>query len=134
MQMQGMHEQDKAIVQSLVSVAWSDGTFEQREREMLEGLLQAFGATEDDAKELRAYAEQKRSLDDVPLTELSADDRRVLLQHAVVLTWVDGDQAEAEKIFLKELRRRLNVPDDEAEPLMAAAEGRAKRYLELLAK
>jgi uncharacterized membrane protein YebE (DUF533 family) len=129
-----MHEQDKAIVQSLVSVAWSDGTFEQREREMLEGLLQAFGATEDEAKELRDYAEQKRSLEDVPLTELSADDRRVLLQHAVVLTWVDGDQADAEKAFLAELRKRLNVPEDEATPLMASAEERAKRYLELLGK
>ena len=127
-----MHEQDKAIVQSLVSVAWADGTFEQREREMLEGLLQAFGASEDEAKELRSYAEQKRSLDDVPLTELSADDRRVLLQHAVVLTWVDGEQAAAEKTFLAELRQRLNVPTDEAEPLMMAAEERAKRYLSLL--
>lgn len=127
-----MHEQDKAIVQSLVSVAWADGTFEKREREMLEGLLQAFGASEDESKELRSYAEQKRSLDDVPLTELSADDRRVLLQHAVVLTWVDGDQAAAEKSFLGELRQRLNVPEDEAKPLMDAAEERAKRYLTLL--
>jgi uncharacterized membrane protein YebE (DUF533 family) len=128
-----MHEQDKAIIQSLVSVAWADGSFADTEREMLEGLLQAFGASEADAEELRAYAKQKRTLDDVPITELSYDDRRVLLRHAVLLTWVDGEQPESEKAFLEELRKRLNVPDDEAKPLIAQATERAKGLLSLLA-
>lgn len=127
-----MHEQDKAIVQSLVSVAWADGSFGQKEQEMLEGLLQAFGASEEEAQELREYAKQKRTLADVPLSELSADDRRALLQHAVLLTWVDGEQHELELKFLGELRAKLNVPEDEAKPLMAEAAERAKRLLSTL--
>jgi len=127
-----MHEQDKAILQSLVSVAWADGTFADTEREMLEGLLQAFGASEEDAKELREFSAKKRTLEDVPLTELSADDRRVLLQHAVVLSWVDGEQAATEKAFIEALRQKLNVPEDEAKGLFASAEDRAKRLLGLL--
>ena len=128
-----MHEQDKAIIQSLVSVAWADGSFADTERQMLEGLLQAFGASDAEAEELRTYAKQKRTLDDVPLTELSYDDRRVLLRHAVLLTWVDGSQPESERAFLEELRKRLNVPEEEAKPLMEQATERAKGLLDLLA-
>ena len=68
-----MHEQDKAILQSLVSVAWADGTFAERERELLEALLESFGASDAEAEELREYAKTKRTLEDIPLNELSAD-------------------------------------------------------------
>jgi uncharacterized tellurite resistance protein B-like protein len=127
-----MHEQDRAIVQSLVSVAWADGSFEDKEREMLEGLLEAFGASDAEATELREYAKEKRTLADVPLNDLSADDRRALLQHAVLLTWVDGEQHELEVKFLADLRAKLNVPEDEAKPLFEQATERAKRLLGLL--
>src|SRR6185312_6445232 len=39
-----MHEQDFAIVKALVSVAWADGVYADREREMLAALLDAYGA------------------------------------------------------------------------------------------
>jgi uncharacterized membrane protein YebE (DUF533 family) len=128
-----MHEQDRAILESLVSVAWADGTFDEAERELLEGLLEAFGANEDEAKEVREYAEQKRTLEDVPLNELSFEDRRALLQHAVLLSWVDGEQHETEKAFLEQLRQKLNIPEEEATPLVEGATSRAKRLLEAMA-
>jgi len=128
-----MHEQDKAILESLVSVAWADGSFEDREREMLEALIETFGANDDEAKEIRAYANEPKSIEDIPLTELSFDDRRLLMNHAVVLSWVDGEQADSEKKFLEQLRGKLNIPDDEAKELMTAANDRARNLLELLA-
>ena len=94
-----MHEQNMAIVKSLVSVAWADGNFAAEEKEMVEALISAFDASEDEAKEIRSYAEQKRTIDDVPVTDLSTDDRRILLQHAVLLSYVDGEQHAAEKEF-----------------------------------
>lgn len=127
-----MHEQNMAIVKSLVSVAWADGVFADAEREMLEALISAFEATEDEAKEIRAYASEKRTLDDIPLSDLSADDRRVLLQHAVLLTFVDGEQHEAEKKLIDDLCQKLRIPDEEGKPLVDAAEARAKRFLNLL--
>lgn len=127
-----MHEQDRSILESLVSVAWADGTFDQKEQELLEGLLEAFGASDEEAEQLRVYAKEKRTLEDVPLTELSFDDRRALLQHAVLLSWVDGDQHESEKTFLEQLRGKLNIPDDEAAPLIDQATERAQRLLKLL--
>lgn len=127
-----MHEQDKAILQSLVSVAWADGAFEQREREMLEALIESFGASEEDAVEIRTYADKERTLEDIPLTELSADDRRLLIQHAVVLSWVDGVQHDKEIQFLERLREQLNIPEDEAKSLIEVANHRAKNLLKLL--
>ena len=127
-----MHEQNMAIVKSLVSVAWADGVFASEEREMVEALIAAFEATDEEAADIRAYAEQKRTLDDIPLTDLSTDDRRVLVQHAVLLTFVDGQQAEVEKQFIDALCKHLRIPTDEAHTLVEAAALRARRFLNLL--
>src|SRR6185295_2019710 len=109
-----MHEQNMAIVKSLVSVAWADGVFADEERDMVEALIASFEATDDEAKEIRAYAAHKRTIEDIPLTELSADDRRVLLQHAVLLSYVAGVQAESEKSYINALCGKLKIPTDEA--------------------
>jgi tellurite resistance protein len=127
-----MHEDNMAIVKSLVSVAWADGVYAEEEREMLEALIAAFEANEEEAKSIREYASTKRTLDDIPLSDLSIDDRRVLVQHAVLLTYVDGTQAPEEKEFLGKLCTRLRIPDAEATTLMAAAEQHAKKFLNLL--
>ncbi len=127
-----MHEQNMAIVKSLVSVAWADGVFADEEKDMVEALIAAFEATDEEARQIRAYAAQKRTLDDIPLTELSSDDRRVLVQHAVLLTFVDGTQAESEKSFIDALCEKLRIPDAEAKALVEAASARAKRFLNVL--
>ena len=127
-----MHDENMAIVKSLVSVAWADGVYAAEEREMVEALIAAFDANDDEAKHIRDYAEVKRTIDDVPVSDLSAEDRRVLLQHAVLLTYVDGKQDEAEKAFIGTLCDKLRIPGDEAKGLVEAAEARAKRFLNLL--
>ena len=120
------------MVKSLVAVAWADGRVEDEENEVIEALLAAFEITGDDAEALREYAKTKRSLDEIPLTDLSATDRRMLLQHAVILTYVDGEQTADEQALLQDLVARLRVPAEEAAELIAAAEARAKRLLELI--
>jgi uncharacterized tellurite resistance protein B-like protein len=129
--MRTMHEQDLAIVKALVPVAWADGVFAQREREMLDALLDAYRATDNEREMLREYAEQRRTLEDIDLQELSADDRRVLLQHAVLLTFADGEQSADEIDLLKALAKRVRIPDDEAAALMKAGAERARRHLHL---
>src|SRR5262249_28600169 len=104
-----MREDNMAIVKSLVSVAWADGEFADKEREMVEALISAFEATEEQAAEIRKYAEEKRTLNDILEFDLSDDDRRVLLQHAVLLTWVDGEQHEQEKAFITDLCEKFKI-------------------------
>jgi tellurite resistance protein len=66
------------------------------------------------------------------LSDLSASDRRVLLQHAVILTYIDGNQSAKEKEVLSCLVTKLRVPAEEATQILADAETRAKRLLSLL--
>jgi tellurite resistance protein len=127
-----MHEQDNALFRGLVSVAWADGRVSAEETEVIEALLQAFGATDLEAEELRAYAAEPHTLADIPLTELSGEDRRMLLQHAVLLSHIDGEQSPEEKRVIAQLCERLRIAKDEAAGLIAAAEGRAHRFLHLL--
>ncbi len=127
-----MHEQEYAIVRALVPVAWADGEFADKEKEMLEALLDAYGATDAEKAELREYAKEKRTLEDINLQDLSAADRRVLLQCAVLLSFADGHQAAEESKMVSELATKLRIPDDEAKHVIAEAEGRAKKNLSLL--
>lgn len=127
-----MHEQDMAIVRALVPVAWADGVFEKTEKEMLDALLDAYGASDREKEIVREYAETKRTLDDIELQDLSADDRRVLFQHAVLMSFADGNQSPDEVAFLQALAKKLRLTDDDAKALMAASAERAKKYLKLL--
>ncbi len=124
-----MHEQDMAIIKALVPVAWADGAYSDHEKETLEGLLAAYDATEDEKERILGFAAEKRTLDDIDLQELSSQDRRVLLQHAVLLTYADGDQKPVDAAFLTKLAERLKIPEDEAKSVMAASAERAKKLL-----
>ena len=127
-----MHDQNMAILKGLVAVAWADGHVADEEREVIEALLQAFDATASEAFEVRKFAEEPKKLDDIPLTELSYDDRRVLVQHAVLLSYIDGEQHDDEKKVLDDLCSRLNIPGPEANSLLTQAGDRAKQFLDLL--
>jgi tellurite resistance protein len=127
-----MHSQNLAILKGLVSVAWADGRLAGEEKEVLEALLQAFEATPSEAHELRLFAREPKKLSDVPLHDLSSDARRLLLQHAVLLSFVDGEQDEKEKQMIDELCEVLRIPGIESRGLIAAAEERAKGLLNLL--
>jgi len=127
-----MQEHQEAMVKSLVAVAWADGRMDGEETEVIEALLGAFEIGEKDADTIRDFAKEPKKLEDVPLTELSASDRRLLLQHAVILTYIDGEQSESERTVLAELVERLRIPPPEAKVLLEASEARAKRLLDLL--
>lgn len=120
------------MVKSLVAVAWADGKMDDEEHEVIEALISAFELEGDDAESIRAFAKEPKTLADVPLTDLSAADRRLLLSHAVILTYVDGEQSEQEKQILGAMVQGMNIPADEANELIARADARAQRLLELL--
>lgn len=127
-----MQAQNLAVVKGLVSVAWADGHVSGEETEVLEALLEAFHALPSEAYELRKFARTPRSLADVPLSELGFAARRQLLQHAVLLTYVDGKQDDKERALLEQLVTALEIPPLEARDLMRDAEENAKQLLTLL--
>jgi tellurite resistance protein len=127
-----MQDYQQAMLKSLVAVAWADGRVDAEEHEVIEALISAFEVGSEDAEHIRDYAKAPKSIDDVPLSDLSASDRRVLLQHAVILTYIDGNQSAKEKEVLSCLVTKLRVPAEEATQILADAETRAKRLLSLL--
>ena len=127
-----MQAQNLAVVKGLVSVAWADGHVSHEETEVLEALLEAFHALPSEAHELRKFAQTPRSLADVPILELGFAARRQLLQHAVLLSFVDGKQDEKEKALIEQLAQALEIPALEARDLVRDSEERAKSLLKLL--
>ena len=127
-----MQAQNLAVVKGLVSVAWADGHVSAEETEVLDALLEAFQALPSEAHELRKFAQTPRSLADVPVSELGFAARRQLLQHAVLLSYVDGKQDEKEKALLEQLVQALEIPALEARDLLRDSEERTKTLLKLL--
>lgn len=110
------------IVQSLVAVAWADGRFEDSETSVVEGLLVGFDATPEEERAIFEYARTRRTLDEIPVEELSPADRELLLGNATLLTLVDGEQSVAEKTLLWELAERLGIAKADAARVFAEVE------------
>jgi uncharacterized tellurite resistance protein B-like protein len=127
-----MHAQNLAVVKGLVSVAWADGRVSNEETELLEALLDAFQAMPSEVHELKKFASTPRSLADVPVGDLGYAARRQLLQHAVLISYVDGEQHEKEKQLLDKLVELLDIPAPEAKDLIRAADENAQSLLKLL--
>lgn len=127
-----MEAHQEAMVKSLVAVAWADGQMDKEEAEVIEALIAAFQLDGTDADGIREFAKTPRKLEDIPLGDLSFHDRQMLIQHAVILTYIDGKQTDDEVAVLNQLKEALHIPDDQAEQLMGEATNRAKRLLDLL--
>lgn len=130
--MGAMNSQDMALLKALVVVAWSDGDFAQVEREAIDGLLAAYNATETEKAELHEFSKEPRALTDIELQELSAADRRVLLQHAVLVTYVEKKPSATQVAFLDKLAEHVKIPAEEAKPVMQAARERVQKLLHFL--
>ena len=117
-----MTPNEKNIVKALVAVAWADGKLEQPESGIIEGLLCGFDASDDEEQELIAYAKQKRTFkDDVTVSEMTKEDRELLLANAALLTHADGDQSGQERDLLDKLVRLLEFNGADAEAILSSA-------------
>jgi tellurite resistance protein len=109
------------VLKSLVAVAWADGKVEGSESSVLEGLLAGFGASDEEEASILTWAKTPRTLDDVPLNELTTEDRELLLANAALLTEADGEQSEAEKQILDRLIAMLGFTKEQAQPILDSA-------------
>lgn len=127
-----MQAHQEAMLKALVAIAWADGKLQSEETEVIEALIAAFELGQADANAVREYASTPRDLESLPLTDLSRADRMTLLQHAVVLSFVDGHQDAKETAMLRDLIKRVNLSETDAAAVIEAAEVRARRLLDLL--
>ncbi len=116
-------ESELAVVRALVALAWADGVADAPEHGVLEGMLVAFGAPEQQEAEILAWAARPRQLTDVAWDQVLAQDRELLLQNGALLTHADGSQTDAERRAFAELCRQLAATEEEICAAMAAAHG-----------
>lgn len=118
-----MTPNEKNIVKSLVVVAWADGKVEQPEEHVIEGLLAGFDASEEEEREIKEFAKSSRTLaDDIPLDELSDEDRELLLANAALLTHADGEQSDSEKQLLDKLIELLGIESADAQSILESVQ------------
>jgi tellurite resistance protein len=116
----------EAIVKGLVAVAWADGRIQKEEREVITRIAAAFRLSKDEVASIEEYAQTPRTLDDLTLDGLSQDDRRMLLQHALIVTYIDGELLDVEIELLDDLAARLQIDANEAQRILDLARKRAK--------
>jgi tellurite resistance protein len=117
-----MTPSEKNVLKSLVVVAWADGKIAAPETSVIEGLLSAFDASEQEQVEMRHFAKYRRTLrDDIPWTELTSDDRELLLANAALLTHADGEQTESERDLINRLVELLGFTPQQAQPILDSA-------------
>jgi tellurite resistance protein len=117
---------DLAIVKGLSAVAWADGKVNDQEMAVVEALLEAYRATPSEIHEVKRFAATKRSLEDIELNELGIDDRRVLLHHAVLLTFADGEPHPDELRLVRDLATELRLAPLDAARVVQSAEAHAR--------
>ena len=126
-----MDSTTEKTIQALIAVAWSDGRVGDDEKEVIETLLDAYGLSPEQADEIRAWAGNRRTLENLDLAGLEDVDRVLLLQQAVFVTYIDGVQTDKELEILRELGRKLGLENSRATELIQATTARAKaRYEE----
>ncbi len=117
-----MTPQETNIVKSLIAVAWADGKLQAPEAGVIEGLLCGFEASDEEEAQLLEYALKPRTLEgDIPLAELSEEDRELLLANAALLTLADGQQSDDEKNVLDQLIEILGFDAKRAADLVESA-------------
>jgi tellurite resistance protein len=117
-----MTPNEKNIVKALVAVAWADGKLEQPETGIIEGLLCGFDASDQEEQEILDYAKQKRTFkDDIPVADMTKEDRELLLANAALLTHADGDQSGQERELLEKLVRLLEFTGPDAAAILGSA-------------
>jgi tellurite resistance protein len=112
---------EKNVLRSLVAVAWADGQMAEGESGVIEGLLCGFDASDEEENEILEYAKTRRTLEnDIPLGELTEEDRELLLSNAALLTQADGDQSEAERTVLDRLAKMLGFDESQVDEILLA--------------
>lgn len=117
-----MTPSEKNVLKSLVAVAWADGKMEDGETGVIEGLLCGFDASDAEEREILEYAKTRRTLeDDIPLDELTNEDRELLLSNAALLTHADGSQSASEEALLKRLIELLGFDVESGNRILQSA-------------
>jgi uncharacterized membrane protein YebE (DUF533 family) len=120
------------LLKLLIALAWADGRVDEEEMEIVEAMLDSFNASVEEGNDLREWAKTPRSLDDIDVAGLTAEDADLVLYQAVLLTYIDDEQSEKETELLNNFVAKLGMPSERAKEVLDRATSRAKELLPVL--
>ncbi|MCL2825230.1 MAG: TerB family tellurite resistance protein [Polyangiaceae bacterium] len=120
--------QRKALLQSLIVMAWADGSFEDSEKELFEHMAKLCDATPGEMKELAVFAGRNPNADDVVTVDMSKEEQMTLVRRLMFMALADGHFCDKERVVLDNLIGRFDITPDEAAALRAGAYEDAQVY------
>ena len=120
------------LLKLLIDLAWADGRVDEEEMEIVEAMLDSFNASVEEGNDLREWAKTPRSLDDIDVAGLTAEDADLVLYQAVLLTYIDDEQSEKETELLDNFVAKLGMSAERAKDVLERATARAKELLPVL--
>ncbi|MDD5307345.1 MAG: hypothetical protein PHU25_08490 [Deltaproteobacteria bacterium] len=127
-----LSDDKKTCLKLLVAMAWADGRVAAEEMEVVEAMIDAFGAEPEEGDEIRKWAMKPRSFEDVDTAGLIRSDAELVLQQATILTFIDGEQSPEELELLEALRIKVGLDEGAAAPILERATAFAHELLPVL--
>jgi tellurite resistance protein len=129
-----MTPEEKTTVHALVAVAWADGEMQAPEAGVIDGLLAAFDASPEETEEIQEFARTPRTLRDVDVSNLSADDKDTLLRNAALIICSDGVETDKERRLVGQLAKILDVSAQDAREVVRSVRGGVQTAMDHQAK
>lgn len=102
----------RQMLLTILSVAWADGDFHQREQRLFSELLETFHVENHEIAALYRSAEDAPSPQRLAAILPDEEDRIFCYEEAVRMSYADGHVVEAERTLLDQLRESLGIDDE----------------------
>ena len=104
-----------AVLQQIIEVAWADGTYDEREKRLMDEIMDALGTV--------SIPDSDGGSSHSALAEVlgSADERAYVFQQAAKMSYADGVLTGGERLILDRLSEALGLEPREAAELEAGA-------------
>ena len=109
-----VEEKRLSILRAILAMAWADGSFVERERKLMSELLKAFRPTLYEQKGLLKDPDPADTGRRLSLLLDDYDERLYCYQQALKMSYADGIVVDQEKKLLEQLKRSLDIHDDDA--------------------
>ena len=105
------------ICKFLCGVAWADADIDEGERAYILNLAQLMGLTNAELEKVNGWLELPPDPHDIAPSRLSIEDKRDLIQQALILVNIDGQVTLHEERLIKLLSKTLRLDVEELEEL-----------------
>ncbi|MCG8417556.1 MAG: hypothetical protein MJE77_06375 [Proteobacteria bacterium] len=118
-----MSEQESqflSVIRVWAALAWSDGVIVPAEAAAMRKVIGAAALTDEERATALSWLEHEVELDTDQLTGLTDQARLGIYRAAAQLAVVDLKIVDAERVFLRRLRRGLHLTEQQAAEIIAA--------------